>query len=466
MSFSMRQYLGQTKISSIGANILTEMEYWLPLVADLTQRKVLFFVPTKDGKNVIITAKADPANGERIFFGEVGDAFPLRHENIISYVLKTGKRVYGTREVDIGAILSFHVFPLYDNAGLTIAAVGLLGEEEESANWLTDCAWRLLSLPRPELTELNLNVTPQDGILLFNATTGRIVYASEVGQHFLRWLDAEKETGRFRLDEISSVPPAARVRTSRTVVAEEWECAGRIMYGRAFPINEGGNVTQILLLLTDVTLLREKERELFVKDVVIQEIHHRVKNNLQTVASLLRMQARRSESKTKSALQQAERRIRAIAAIHDILAKQVEDRVDLSVLVAELVGQISHEWAPEVHITCEVDTVIGAVSSDKAVSIGMILHELVQNACEHGWRKDSGKEVKVKLLNTGTTLELRVSNDGMEIPAGFSEDSYHLGLQIVENLAVRNLGGSFKMYNERNAVVALCRFPIEEVEDE
>ncbi len=458
MSFSLREYSEKTGVSSIGAKILSEMEYWLPLVANLTQRTVVFFVQSEDMRNIIITAKAIPDVGNKIGFGSIGDKFPLRHEYIISNVLKTGEPVFGTREIDLETTVLFDVYPLYDNAGLTFAAVGFVGLEETVPELLINCAWRLLSMPQPVNEKADLSVSPHDGILLFSGATGRIIYANEVGQRLAKILDAESMKSAFRLDESTGVYPVMKARRDKTIVAEEWECAGAIMYGRAFPITESGKVATILLLLTDVTVLREKERELFVKDVVIQEIHHRVKNNLQTVAGLLRMQARRSDEQTKHALRQADRRIRAIAAIHDILAKQADEKVRLSLLIEELTMQIGHEWSPEVTIVTDIQET-AYISSEHAVSIGMVIHELIQNACEHGHKSGKTKNVTLSLRRNEQVIQIIVTNDGKPLPADFSEKSYNLGLQIVENLICRNLGGKFKIYNNNHMVIAECVFP-------
>ena len=209
-------------------------------------------------------------------------------------------------------------------------------------------------------------------------------------------------------------------------------------------------------------MLRQKEKEIFVKDVVIQEIHHRVKNNLQTVASLLRMQERRSGEETKVALKEAERRILAIAAIHDTLAAQVEDEVDIALLIEGLIQQLRLEWAPTVEITWEAAGTWGVVTSEDALTIGMTVHELVQNACEHGKGESKQQRVNVRLYGDANELRLTIQNFGPPLPSDFSPDRYRLGLQIVANLVKFHLGGTFIMQNEKNSVLAICQFPRKE----
>jgi sensor histidine kinase regulating citrate/malate metabolism len=98
---------------------------------------------------------------------------------------------------------------------------------------------------------------------------------------------------------------------------------------RAIPLRQGGQRTGAIVLCRDVTELRRQERELITKDATIREIHHRVKNNLQTVASLLRIQARRSTSdEAKESLNQAMRRVSAIALVHDTLSEGLNQDVN------------------------------------------------------------------------------------------------------------------------------------------
>ena len=103
---------------------------------------------------------------------------------------------------------------------------------------------------------------------------------------------------------------------------------------RAIPLIEGGQRTGAILLLRDVSELRRRERDLMTKDATIREIHHRVKNNLQTVAALLRMQARRlPDGEARAALDEAVRRVGTIAIVHETLSQGFDETVDFDEVI-------------------------------------------------------------------------------------------------------------------------------------
>ena len=168
MSFSLREYITQTSVSAVGARILTELTAWLDFLADLTQKNILFFVPDAEKTAVIVTEKAAPAVGVAIDFGQVGEKFPLKYEQILTGVLRTGRPISGRREVELGVSLSFDVYPVLDNAGLVLALIAFVGSPDNTPQLLLDSAWRLLGLPYPTDATEQMNVSTQDGILLYN----------------------------------------------------------------------------------------------------------------------------------------------------------------------------------------------------------------------------------------------------------------------------------------------------------
>ncbi|MCI5836451.1 MAG: histidine kinase N-terminal domain-containing protein [Veillonellaceae bacterium] len=458
--FTESDYRKRTEISSTHARTLTEMSAWLPFLADLTQRSVLLFAAEPTKELVWITAQAVPAVGRESGFGDVGEHFLLSREQVLSHVLHTGKPVSGRRETEIGTTLAVDVFPLHDNAGRTFAALGFVGAAEHVPADLLAAAWRLSGLPYPEAAADTPEAGLQDGILLFSES-GRLIYCNELGGYWQNLREREESGPRLRLDDSHDIDVVRQAKEERIPVSDEAILGKRLFWRRALPIPAAGKPAGVLLLVRDVTLLREKERELFVKNVVIQEVHHRVKNNLQTVAGLLRLQSRRSTPEVREALREAERRIAAIAAIHDILAQQVTDAVRLPEMLTLLAGQMRQEWASAVRIETDVAADPGPISSDRAVALGMAVHELVQNACEHG---TAAGETTVRLLAEVRDGELviRVTNDGTALPADFSPANYRLGLQIVANLVRINLGGRFRLQNTAGGVCAECRLPLEE----
>jgi two-component sensor histidine kinase len=221
------------------------------------------------------------------------------------------------------------------------------------------------------------------------------------------------------------------------------EAPGAVILRRALPLVAGDDLVGAIVLIRDVTELRRRDRMLQLKDATIREIHHRVKNNLQTVASLLRLQARRSPD-GRQALEESERRIRAIAVVHETLSLERGDAVDFDQVTAEIAAMVAEGLAgPGVEITVEGSC--GPVLADVATPMAVVLSELMQNSVDHAFGPEGGR-IAVRLVRDDGRLRLEVEDDGRGLPPGFTlEAGAGLGLQIVRTLVESELGGELAM---------------------
>jgi two-component sensor histidine kinase len=205
-------------------------------------------------------------------------------------------------------------------------------------------------------------------------------------------------------------------------------------------------VTGAIGILRDITELRHRDRMLLLKDATIREIHHRVKNNLQTVASLLRLQGRRlGSAEAKAALEESVRRISSIALVHETLSQDSHERVDFDRVANRVVDMVQEGFAlPERPIRFRVDGRSGDLPSEIATPLALILAELIQNAVEHAFGDASRSvSVAVEMARRPEELRLRVSDDGVGLPEGFALDrDANLGLQIVRTLIESELSGT------------------------
>jgi two-component sensor histidine kinase/PAS domain-containing protein len=210
---------------------------------------------------------------------------------------------------------------------------------------------------------------------------------------------------------------------------------------RAIPLKSGGVRQGAIVLCRDVTQVRRQERELITKDATIREIHHRVKNNLQTVASLLRIQSRRTHSDVaKEALGQAMRRVAAIAVVHDTLSEGLSQNVDFDVVfdrVLMLVTEVAS--AGNQVIKPRTEGSFGILPSAYATPLALVLTELVTNAVEHGLAGHEKGDVVITTTRTPEWLTVIVRDNGRGLPEGRLGDG--LGTQIVKTLVQGELGG-------------------------
>lgn len=209
-----------------------------------------------------------------------------------------------------------------------------------------------------------------------------------------------------------------------------------------------------LMLVRDVTELRHREQMLQRKDAVIKEIHHRVKNNLQTVASLLRIQARRlSVPEARHELEEAVRRISSIAVVHETLTRESTESVEFVKVARDLVDMVVGGL---VHPGRRIETSVvgepGRLSADMATPLAVALVELVQNAVDHAF-DESGGRIEIHMERRDGRLRLEVRDNGRGIPEGGLREG--LGLQIVRGLVAEELAGSIDISSDRGTRVLL-----------
>jgi two-component system, sensor histidine kinase PdtaS len=208
----------------------------------------------------------------------------------------------------------------------------------------------------------------------------------------------------------------------REPVIEEFEQGpGVTLLCRCVPFVDDGRVIGAVLLVRDVTELRKRDRLLLSKDATIREIHHRVKNNLQTISSLLRLQARRlSSPEAIAAVGESVRRIRTIALVHEALSREPGDDVTFIEIVRPLL-RLAEEGlqSPDRPVRFAVQGDGGRIPAAIASPLSVVLTELLQNAVDHGFPEgSSGGSVVVRIHNRGDELGLSVIDDGRGVDPG------------------------------------------------
>ena len=287
-----------------------------------------------------------------------------------------------------------------------------------------------------------------DGLFILDGP-GRVGWASPNALSSLRRLGVKQNIVGHRLDElgVGEVPVKTAVK-ARTVLDGELSKGDTHVRLRVLPLVDGVESAGSLVLARDVTELREKERMLSVKDATIREIHHRVKNNLQTIASLLRLQGRRLQSvEARTALSESVVRIGTIALVHETLSEQPSDVAEF----ADVARRISHMVAeglipPDSDIDLKVAGATGPVDASVATPLAVIMTELLQNALEHAFPAAKSGSISVELSRDPSHVVLVVRDDGIGIGAEADSGS-SLGFQIVRAL-VEELKGTLSIESD------------------
>jgi two-component sensor histidine kinase len=309
-----------------------------------------------------------------------------------------------------------------------------------------------------------------DGAIILDAD-GRVDYASPNAVSALHKIGVHANAEGMRLPELGLEEVA--IRTAMAIgapVTEEIERGQEVtVLLRCLPLIDEGDVTGALVLLRDISELRRRDRLLISMDATIREIHHRVKNNLQTISSLLRLQGRRLESpEAKGAIEESVRRIRSIALVHETLSRETGDDVSFNDIVRPLVRMVEESLlSPDRPVRVSVEGDAGKLPARVATPLAVVLTELLQNAVDHGYPEGMGFDwtgrVVVSLHNDGEQLEALVTDEGVGLPEGFRiEDATGLGLSIVRSLVTSQMEGTIEMRPGADGVgtVVVVRVPL------
>jgi two-component sensor histidine kinase len=443
------------------------------LLADLAFADIVLWVPSAEGSFVAV-AHARPSSSATLFYRDfVGQAVKPEWEHQVTEAFETATII------DTGAPTWYEETPTRvravpvlrrlspSGAAISEAPVAVVtrhtnlseartpGRQELTFN---ECANDLfVMIASGDFPDLGAPTGPRrgaprasdglirldvDGTVTFaspNALSAfnRMGFAGELEGESLAEVTTSLLHGRQVVDE--SLP---LVVTGRAPWRTDIEARGVTVSIRAIPVRNRGERVGAIVLCRDVTEVRHQERELITKDATIREIHHRVKNNLQTVASLLRIQARRTHSDVaRDALGQAMRRVTAIAVVHDTLSEGLNQNVDFDTVfdrVLLLIAEIATGHNTTVHPKSTGS--FGVLPSEYATPLALALTELVTNAVEHGLAGRSEGEVEIIAQRTEDSLSVKVRDNGVGLAEG--KVGSGLGTQIVRTLIQGELGGA------------------------
>ncbi len=435
------------------------------LLADLSFADLLLWAPTSPQPGFVAVAQIRPVTSQTAYAEDkVGQTIPEGRRPLVDRAWHQGRIIReGDPEWGSGVPVREETIPVrHDGRVIAVIArhTNLVAARTPSRLELTYLASAadlatMVSQGRFPLpgSPVDSDSSPRagDGVVRLDVA-GRVTYASPNAVSAYRRLGLVGDLIGCHLGETTArlAPPEGPVEEPLSwlvsglagrEVEVEIEAGDVGVRLRSIPLLPDGERVGALVLLRDVTELRRRERALLSKDATIREIHHRVKNNLQTVAALLRLQARRLESpEGRAALEEAVRRVRAIAVVHDTLSKTVDAPVDFDAVADQLIAMVGELSGESGNLPTRVGS-FGHLPAALATPLSMVLTELVQNALEHGVRGRSGR-VEVCATRGEREIEITVEDDGEGLPAGFSlADSPRLGLQIVQTLVEGDLRG-------------------------
>ncbi len=436
------------------------------LLADTSFSDLILWVPGVDDNIFWAAAQIRPTTGPTALEDDVvGEDIRYDDEHLVTSAYLSGE-IMGTsdNQLKAGIPVDTWAIPILRQGGVLaiverhtnrmgIRAPGALEDAYlEIADILSDMLWRG-DFPVDPPSDPSSSPKVGDGLIQLNVE-GIITYASPNAVSTFRRLGHPGDLLGEELRELTDVLTVEQQTLGQSVAADvtgrmvrEIEIQARDANARlrVIPLRHGAESAGTLVLCKDTTDIRSRERQLVTKDATIREIHHRVKNNLQTVAALLRLQSRRIESpEAKQALRDAMSRVAAIAVVHDTLSQAFDEEVafdDVADRILHMVGEVA---ATSGIVVARREGSFELIPADVATSLSLVMTELCQTAVEHGLHSSSGTVI-VRPQRDDGHLVLDVLDDGVGLPpASELNGRESLGLSIVRTL-VTDMGGSFSL---------------------
>jgi two-component system, sensor histidine kinase PdtaS len=454
------------------------------LLSDLCFADLLLYAPTRPGDTSTFTilGQVRPTTSQTLYLDdEVGREVSATEVPLVARAWQLGEIIDGEASVQArGEIATIQCIPVrWKDSLLAVLArvkapsVGRRpGELERVYVEMFDNFARMIMVGDfpfgAEETEVDEAPRVGDGVARLDGSA-RVDFASPNFVSALHRMGIHGNTQGARLGELGfDESPVRAAFAIGLPITQEIERKDVVVLLRCIPFLEHGRVTGAIVLLRDVSDLRRRDRLLVSKDATIREIHHRVKNNLQTISSLLRLHGRRLGSdEAREAIEESVRRIRSIALVHETLSAGASQEVDLGDIVRQLVRMVGEGLSSDDHpvrLTVEGDP--GEVRAEVATPLAVVLTELLQNSLEHAFPRWSFAErtdparVVVSLANDTTQLLVRVADNGVGLPKGFALDGSTLGLTIVRALVTTDLNGIIAMDTDGGTIVEI-RVPVE-----
>jgi len=459
----------RTDLADEDIDLLTRIAEEWSLIADLALSDLVLWVPTWNDGGLVAVAQVRPTTAPTVVPEDVVGSFAPRGRHPQLDQASAFGRAMTLRDIKHPWVPSgVEAYPIRREGRIigvlarhASAAPRVAGQLEEIYLTSADDLLTMLvegGFPVDEASS-DTTETPRvgDGIVRLDAD-GIVSYASPNAVSALRRLGLATDVVGSAFAELvvrlSHRPgpmdeALSAVATGRVAGRADVENPGAVVLLRGIPLQRDGLRAGAIVFCQDVTDLRRRERALISKDATIREIHHRVKNNLQTVAAMLRLQARRaSTDEAREALAEAELRVAAIAVVHESLSSDTGERVDFDEIVdriLSLVRDLAPAYAePDRVPVLRREGSWGSLPSDLATTLAMTVSELLHNAVEHA----AAAQILVRLRRDPGELALEVSDDGRGLPEGFDPSSTGLGLSIVSSLVTSDLHGNYTIDGE------------------
>lgn len=450
--------------------ILENLKNSLPLMAKLAGAFIFIDCLTRDSDTAIVVAEGKPSNYSSLYKNSVVGKLALRQNE--PAVLRTLE--IGIDSTDLKAITQENMTVRQKTVAIknnNDKIIGVLIMEQDITQDVSQSRnMQILSQTTEQLAETLINLKAKDGensldynlindaILIFN-DKGIAVYANSSCEELYKKLGYKDKIVGMNFNNLV-LNETSFIEIIQGKKARICEAAiGRLSFQVKFAITEKNHTYRIVMLIKDITEIKEKEKELILKSVAIKEIHHRVKNNLQTIASILRLQSRRINSdEVKKSFYDSINRVLSIAAVHEVLAQNGIEDIDIKNILSKIKhNAIRSGFQSNKTINIELLGDSFDVNSDKATSVAIVLNELLENSIKHAFNDEEKGNIQVLIKKGMMYSSISIIDNGKGFNVNNNKKN-SLGLSIVNSIIKDKLNGDISIESNENGTKILFYF--------
>lgn len=450
---------------------LENIEKSISMFANLVKGDIFIDCLTRDHDVAIVVSEAKPTNCKSLYRSYVVGKIALRqNEPAVLRTLEIGMETTDLKAItQENIVVKQNTVPIKNKdkkiIGVLIMEKDITEDVSQSRNV------EILSQTTEQLSETLMNIKDSDyenaaaynlindGILAINEL-GICIYANYKAEELYKKIGYKDNLVGMSFDNLvlNEVNFNDIIREKKSIILEA-NVGKLVLQTKYAVIKKFNNVYGIIILIKDLTDIKEKEKELILKSVVIREIHHRVKNNLQTIASILRLQSRRIDNaEAKKAFEESINRILSIATTHEVLSQKGIDDADIKTILSKIKDNAMRsliQCNKKIKIELMGDNL--NVNSDKATSIAIVVNELIENSLKHAFTYKHEGIIKI-VINTGQTYSsISVSDSGRGFDINLLQNE-SLGLNIVRSIVRDKLNGDINIESNENGTKSVFYF--------
>ena len=458
-----------TTLNESDIQLLYNVNEFLPLISQVTNGDVFIDCMTREPDTAIVVAEAKKKKS--LYKKNVVGEFALReNEPAVLRTMDTGLTTRELKGISQENIPIEQSVTAIKNGDKVVGT--LIVEKDATKDFAERRNIEILSETAQQLTQalmfhnrgeehkidyITNYVT--DGIMIFDKE-GVVIYANPMAISIYKKIGYKDDIIGMHFDNVALDEKTFKDVTETTYMEVPEIHIGKLNLNVQYSVLKNKDDDQrLVVLIRDMTELRNREKELILKSVAIREIHHRVKNNLQTIASLLRIQARKTEDEAvRQAFNESINRILSIAVTHEILAQNGLDDLKIKEMFSKILkNSIRASIGENLDLKTSISGDDFKINSDKSTSIALIANELVQNSITHGFKGMTSGKIDITVKQGKIKSKVTIADNGVGFKSkDFKNES--LGLQIVKSLVKEKLFGTIDIKSTKNGTIIVFDF--------